>query len=107
MKIKIREDALQMYLQFEDQDDFWERVLEKISGTYIEVDTDVLFKYEFNTVPIPGIAEDGVRIPEELVSEIIDDERIGKAYCELCNETSSSTEVCSHCGREDYLEPYF
>lgn len=114
VKIRIRKDAVELYVQ-EHTDwngvyrgsDKWERALSKIAGKEIEVDTETLFKHEFNTKPIPGVSKEGIRIMEEYVEEVIDDERKGKAYCELCEKTSESDKVCLYCGRSDYLEPFF
>ena len=115
MKIKIKGDALKKYVRDNTDyltsdysgEDYWEKVMKRIAGKVLEVDTEFLFKYEFNTKPIPGISEDGIRIPEHYVEEIIDDVRRGKARCDLCGEVSNSTEVCTNCGRKDYLEPFF
>lgn len=108
MKVKIK-DNLEGYAISSDEyflDEYeLEDIAEKISGKTLEVDTEYLFKNEFNLKPIPKISNYTIRIFIEDVDEIIDDEREGKAYCELCNETSNSTEVCTHCGRSDYLEP--
>jgi hypothetical protein len=114
VKIRIRKDAAELYIQ-EHTDwngtyngkDKWERALKKLAGKIIEVDTEMLFKHEFNTKPIPGITKKGIRIMEEYVEEVIDDERKGKAYCELCNKVSNSVEVCPTCGKSEYLEPFF
>jgi hypothetical protein len=114
MKIKIRKNAVELYIQ-EHTDyrgdyfgkDNWERAMAKIAGKLLEVDTEMLFKYEFNTKPILGVSKKGIRVHETYVEEVIDDERIGKARCDLCNEVSNSVEVCTSCGRSDYLEPFF
>lgn len=55
----------------------------------------------------PGKLGLQVEIPEEYVEEVIDDIRKGKAYCELCNQTSDSDKVCTNCGKTDYLEVFF
>lgn len=111
MKIKIIKNADQRYVQ--DNTDYlgiyfgdpeWEELLSKISDKIIPVDTEELFKYEFNTLPIPNISKEGIRVPDEYVSEIFDDARIGKSKCELCEKVSNSMECCEHCGRADYLE---
>ena len=114
MKIKIKTNALDMYLRehtnFDgsyEGEDHWERILENISGTIIEVDTEMLFKHEFNTKPIKNISDSGIRVMEEYVEEIFNDLRYGKAFCELCEKVSNSDEVCTNCGREDYLDPFF
>ena len=113
MKIKIRTNAVDLYIQ-ENTDfdgfyfgkDKWERAMEKIAGKILEVDTKNLFKYEYNTLPIEGVTKKGIRIMDTYVEEVIDDIRPGKARCELCNEVSDSTESCTNCGRSEYLEPF-
>lgn len=112
MKIKIIDNALEKYVKDcsgPDGEyygtDYWERIMENISGKIFEVDTSVLFKYEFNVKPMDNLFEDEIRIEIDYVEEVIDDIRKGKAYCELCNETSDSLEVCTNCGSSDYLEP--
>jgi hypothetical protein len=113
MKIKIREDAAELYIQ-NNTDQFgnyfgnpkWEIILWELAGQILEVDTSRLFKYEFNTKPIPGISKKGIRIPEEYVEEVIDDIRPGKAYCDFCRSTSDSNKVCTVCGKSEYLEVF-
>lgn len=114
MKIKIRKDAEELYIQEHTNydgsytgKDKWERAMKKIAGKILEVDTESLFKYEYNTKPIPGLSKSGIRIFETYVEEVIDDERHGKARCDFCEKTSESDEVCTNCGRTDYLEPFF
>jgi hypothetical protein len=113
MQIKIVKNAGDMYIN--DNTDYegnyhgnpeWEEILFKISGKLVEVNEEELFKHEFNTLPIPDISEEGIRIPEEYVEEIIGDVREGKARCDFCNEVSNSDEVCTNCGRSDYLEAF-
>jgi hypothetical protein len=114
MKIKIKKNAAQLYKEENSDweggyfgDPVWEDRLQKISGKTLEVDTEALFKYEFNTKPIKGVSKEGIRIPEEYVEKVIDDIRKGKAHCDFCNNTSDSDKVCTHCGRTDYLEVFF
>lgn len=114
MKIRIRKDAEEFYIKEHTNwdgtytgKDKWERAMKKIAGKILEVDTESLFKYEYNTKPIPGVSKRGIRIFDTYIEEVIDEERHGKSRCELCNETSDSTEICTHCGRSDYLEPFF
>ncbi|MGN8842557.1 hypothetical protein ACTNDN_07020 [Niallia sp. HCP3S3_B10] len=113
MKIIIRKDALELYIRQNTDyhghfigDDYWEVIIEKIAGKTLEVDTEQLFKSEFNTKEIFGVTKKGIRIPEEYVEQIIDDQRIGKAKCEFCNCVSNSLNFCTHCGKVEYLEPF-
>lgn len=53
-----------------------------------------------------GICVSGLRIMESSVSEVIDDERPGKARCNWCGQTSLDTGICSHCDNTEYLEVF-
>jgi rRNA maturation endonuclease Nob1 len=109
MKIKIKKDAKAIYIggggrlpvNWE-----WVAILEKIAGTTIEVETDFLFKDQFNTVPVPGVAEKGLRIMQDVVEEVIDDVRPGKARCNWCGKISANQLVCMACGKRDFLEVF-
>ncbi|MEN6445017.1 MAG: hypothetical protein ABFC98_03115 [Candidatus Cloacimonas sp.] len=109
MKIKIRKDAKAIYISSLKPfpiDWHWADILEKIAGKTIEVETEYLFKNQFNTVPIPGVAEKGLRIMQNLVEEVIDDVRPGKAKCNWCGKVSENQLVCMACGHKDYLEVF-
>ena len=113
MKIKIKKNALQLYIEDNTDylgnyfgDDYWEQIFENISGKILEVDTEELFKYEYNLKPIKGVTEFEIRIFEDYVEKIYEDERPGKARCDLCSRTSETDHICSHCGRSDYLEVF-
>lgn len=114
LKIRIRKDAVELYIQ-EHTDyrgnytgkDKWERAMSKIAGKLLDVDTEMLFKDEYNTMPIPGVSKKGIRIFDSYVDEIIDDIRPGKARCDFCEKVSDSVKRCTNCGRTDYLEPFF
>lgn len=114
MKIKICEDAVNRYVESHTDfdgiyygEDNWETIMSKIAGKFLEVDTEMLFKYEFNTKPIKGVSKEGLRISEDYVIEIVDDIRHGKARCDFCNSVSDSVESCTKCGRTDYLDIFF
>lgn len=108
MKVRIKKDIIKNYQNgsdlFLDDPEFAE-ILEALAGKTLEVDTEYLFRDEFDLKPIPGVSNDVIRVFIEDVDEIIDDERIGKAHCELCGETSDSLKKCTNCGSSDYLEP--
>jgi len=108
MKIRIREDA-ELYYYEENRGKVnhkWAEIIAAIEGQILEVDTEYLFKDQFNTKPIPGISKNGLRIMEAYVTEVIDDERPGKARCNWCGKTSTNTETCQHCGKSEYLEKF-
>ena len=48
-------------------------MLEKVQGKWLEVETDYLFEDQFNTAPIPGVSELGLRVMAEDVAEIEND----------------------------------
>ena len=88
MKIKINENAAANYLArcYRGANPRcgmlhrpeWMQMLEKVQGQWLEVETQWLFDTQFNTAPIPGVSENGMRIMIEDVSEIVDDVRPGR-----------------------------
>jgi len=113
MRIKIKQDALSIYVRDHTDyngdyhgHDWWESFLKQVSGKELKVDQENLFKHEFDVLPISGVSDATIRILDDYVDMIIDDQRIGKARCELCNSVSLDTQVCSHCGRSDYLDVF-
>jgi rRNA maturation endonuclease Nob1 len=108
MKIRISKDARSIYLGQSQILTTWEwaKTMEKIAGMTLEVETDHLFKDQYNTTPIPGISETGLRVMQNVVEEVIDDERLGKARCHWCGRTGPAQGVCMTCGKKDYLEVF-
>lgn len=116
MKIIIKKEAVKNYMKQYNLPQYrnaklnwgnirkWRRILQSIAGTEIEVETEFLFKNQFNTVPIPGVSEQGLRVMECDVLKVIDDERPGKAKCRWCGHTSKNLTVCEKCGKDEYLE---
>jgi stalled ribosome alternative rescue factor ArfA len=108
MKIRIREDAKSAYVN--DIRNFWTNwewaaLLEKLQGMTLEVETDFLFRDQFNVGPVPGISE-GLRIMNNSVAEVIDDVRNGKMRCQWCGKCSDVADVCPHCGKSEYREMF-
>lgn len=86
----------------------WLGKLKNISGKTIEVDTEFLFPDQFNTVPIEGVSEKGLRIMSNLVEKVVNDQRIGLSKCQWCGaKNPSSVIVCMKCGRSEHIEPLF
>ncbi|MCH4825181.1 hypothetical protein [Planococcus halocryophilus] len=113
MKIKIKKDALTLYIRDNTDwqghyygQDQWEVFLANVAGLELEVDEENLFKYEYDVLPVHGITKSKIRVLDDYVEKVIDDERIGKAKCDFCNNVSLSTDVCTSCGRSDYLENF-
>lgn len=86
----------------------WVETLKKIENTWVEVETDHLFSDQFNTVPIPGVSEQGLRLMIEDVTEIEDDVRIGVVKCSYCFGYDYNHDgFCDNplYGSPDYLHP--
>lgn len=83
----------------------WEKMLKNIEGLWLEVETEHLFRDQFNTAPIPGVSENGMRIMIGDVSEIEDDIRADVIKCRWCYGYDDGTGKCGECGKTDYLEP--
>jgi len=83
----------------------WEKMLEAIEGQWLEVETEHLFRDQFNTAPIPGISENGMRIMIEDISEIEDDIRGDVIKCHWCGGYADGSGKCGKCDRTDHLEP--
>jgi hypothetical protein len=109
MKIKIVENADGLFRSFintgnEANNPKWQEKLKAISGKVLEVETDCLFKDQFNTGPVPGVSDSGLRIMARYVKEVIDDERITRMRCQYCGHNDEVGMTCSKCGKDNYLE---
>jgi len=81
-------------------------MLDAVAGKWIDVETDHLFKDQFNTPPIPGVTENGLRVMLSEVAEIKDDIREGVVKFSWCFGYDHNHDGhCDTCGRSDYLEP--
>ena len=96
MMIRIRDDAGGRASGLLSPD--WKRMMQAIQGQWIEVETDHLFEDQFNTVPIPGVSESGLRVMESDVAEIRNDARAGKSKCGWCGAVTSGA-ACGSCGK--------
>jgi hypothetical protein len=84
----------------------WVKKLQAIEETWVEVETDHLFRDQFNTVPIPGVSENGLRLMVEDIDAIEDDVRQGVVKCLWCGGYDHDHDgKCDKCGKEEYLEP--
>lgn len=112
MKIKIKGNAHELYVasiaagNVPSLNDDWYGKLKAIAGKTLVVETKYLFKDQFNTAPIEGVSELGLRVMVQSVEEVIDDEREWSMRCNYCGKTSRVSPKCTHCEGEDkYLEP--
>lgn len=82
-------------------------MLEKVQGKWIEVETDWLFADQFNTVPIEGVSETGMRLMSGDVEEIQDDIRVGRIFDRYTHKNYATInhvpKECFENGREYYL----
>lgn len=107
MKIVIKENASDIYLKRERFPNMlWAETLSKIEGQTIEVETFYLFDNQYNTGPISGVTEQGLRIMDESVEKVIDDERIGKVKCSWCGTSQPETDKCINCGKTEYIKQF-
>jgi hypothetical protein len=114
MKIKIKENAMAKYWNPKCQGQYIptkeERThadkLEAIQGMTIEVKTDFLFCDQYNTKPIEGVSDQGMRIMEASVSEVIDDIRDTVGKCPYCgHHTPGKIDgFCESCLDSSYLD---
>lgn len=112
MQIRIKEDAKASYIRRCHAINWdWANMLEKVQGQLLEVETEYLFRDQFNTAPIPGVSDLGMRIMAADISEIIDDIRPSKIRCQWCGKISDATvygdfDMCLHCGKIDYIKRF-
>lgn len=91
-------------------------MLSKVQGTWVEVDVEYLFDNQYNTVPIEGVTDRGLRIMEDWVEEIEGDARIDKVKCNWCGTVNHRTRFiytqedgtfifkCPYCDRTGYVK---
>jgi len=118
MKLKIKQDAgtifVKNYYRGKKLDAFMPSMTRKfadqitaLQGMEIIVETKFLWDDQFNTAPIPGISEYGMRITdlerdESIIEEIIDDVRPNRQKCPECRhylrEMGENEGTCYWCG---------
>ena len=119
MQLKIKEDAGSIYVKnyYKGKSpqccmpavtrEYADKIT-AIQGMTIEVETQYLWDDQFNTAPIEGISETGLRIldfkgEKSIIEEIIDDARPGRARCGLCGKYLREDDIigdpCWWCGK--------
>jgi hypothetical protein len=97
MKLKIKEDAAAIFTQ--------NHHLQYKHGGGMSPEAR---KFQFNTAPIEGVSENGLRIldfkgEESIIEEIIDDVRPSRLKCPECftylREDDKENEPCWWCGK--------
>ncbi|TFG97485.1 hypothetical protein E4H12_08505, partial [Candidatus Thorarchaeota archaeon] len=96
MKIKLKPDAMQIWINNQRRfgpwtkvEEKWIEMLKQVQGTTLEVETKYLWDNQFNTAPIPGVSKNGMRIldfknEKSIIEEIIDDVRPYRHKCVSC-----------------------
>ena len=112
MWVRVRKDARSHYVGMERNlvNWKWADMLEKVQGMWIEVETDYLFLDQYNTVPVPGVSNNGLRLMDRDIDGIYGDVRPERVQCLGCNRAVKPTHpiegmsVCTcECG---HLEKY-
>lgn len=84
----------------------WVETLKAVEGQWLEVETEHLFSDQFNTAPIPGVSELGLRLMVEDIAAIEGDVRHGVVKCRWCGGYDRDGDgACDKCAKTDYLEP--
>ena len=116
MRIKIHDNAAANYIArcyrharpdaYGLHNNAFYEALVKVQGQWLEVETAHLFADQFNTVPIEGVSEQGLRVMLTEVVEIEDDVRQGVVKCQWCYGYDSDKDgACDKCGKSEYLRP--
>lgn len=107
MKIVIKNNASALYCASVPRHGVvnwnWYEMLKAIEGKTIEVETDYLFVNQYNTVPIPGVSDLGMRIMDRSVERVIDDTRHRYKNCSYCGKKQGiRAKKCRKCGKTDF-----
>lgn len=85
----------------------WKEKMKQIQGMTLEVETDHLFLDQYNTGPIPGVSDQGLRVMAHVVTAVIDDVRPGLQKCGWCGAHSpQGKDKCPKCDKDEYLEQW-
>lgn len=84
----------------------WAEMLKKVEGQWLEVETEHLFSDQFNTVRIPGVSTNGMRLMIEDIAAVEGDVRQGVIKCNWCYGYDHDKDgQCDKCGKSEYLRP--
>jgi hypothetical protein len=98
MKVRITNNAADLYAarcnKRGSHKSEWEQNLREVEGKWLRVEPPFFFSHQWNTVPIPGVSEDGMRIMSEDVDEISyeGDEALAK----ICEAMMEGKIKCHH-----------
>lgn len=110
MKIRIKDNARDLYVATQALNApvnySWAAKLRALEGMTVDVETDYMFQDQYNTGPIPGVSDIGLRIMAQSVVEVIDDERPGAQRCQWCGRCSKVSDTCPWCAHDDHLQRF-
>lgn len=113
MQIVIRSDAAKVYASEcgrhggVNWNRNWYETLQKVEGMTLDVETNYLFSDQYNTVPIPGVSDNGLRIMDDVVEAVINDAREGRKFCQYCHHHNDIDAVeCHYCNSIDYFKKF-
>lgn len=98
MKIKIKEGASNHAYHSERPGRRlrnYSSMIRELEGEWLEVETKHLFTDQYNTVPVPGVSDLGLRIGEILIEKIEEDVRLDMNVCNKCNKITKETTCCN------------
>lgn len=114
MRIKIKGNAYEIERGKDCRPRLWLTKIRELAGTWLDVETEYLFKDQYNTA--------AGRIMADIVERVEGDARIGRVYCTYCHKHSEnpalidglisikedeilSKAACLHCKQSGYLFP--
>lgn len=123
MYIVIKKDASEIYVKNNTHYGFgfvgnpeWVKTLKLLEGKTMEVDTEYLFKDQFNVKRLEDVPYQydnrgcnctGYRIMGESVARVINDKRKGAYRCAWCGKPSrprKHTDLCPKCKKKGHME---
>ena len=109
MRIHIKKNAVSLCrtsASFMPYSQEWLNKIEAIQGHWIPVETDYLFNAQFNTGPIEGVTDNGLRITANSVDAIENDIRPFKTRCDWCGKVFDKAFECPNCGNKKHLDHF-
>ncbi len=116
MRVLVYQDAASNYVRrcyrhaspsaYGLHDPKFAEMLRKVEGQWLEVETEHLFRDQFNVSTDPEVSANGLRIMIEDVAAIEGDVRLGVVKCGWCYGYDRDGDgKCDQCGKDDYLAP--
>lgn len=110
MCVFIRKDAYEIACSFPHTSEQFRHLMKTHAGLWLDVDTDTLFRDQFNVKFHTG---DWVRLPYMYVGTVRNDKRLGQKLCMNCGKSSVYKDkagryhtTCPNCKRSDCFWVY-